>query len=302
MQLAAFDHRPDICDLLLDCGIKPQIALTSPSPLTLAMASTGNSFINRLATYRCLIDGSDMTVGVIQSDFYGHLHKDPDQDAVDETNYLWFKSIELLVGDDLRQVQKVIVRRIWHRLAYMVYHSHHDQIRLHEIPMDIDALRKLQSGYCQIFEVIFEHPKANAISSYTIGACYLEWLVKMGLDPETCVANEMAYSEGEEWSDVKRVLFEGSKEQGWVLGFEWTFECAAPGYTLVSEYTTLLVDNWLPNNEWPEVGKKVYWHHLENKDLSDSRFNRRMAAKERKKRARLGHKSVMRRMPGSWVS
>ncbi|CAN9479012.1 unnamed protein product [Alternaria alternata] len=96
----------------------------------------------------------------------------------------------------------------------------------------------------------------------------------------------------------KRIVFERNWEHKWVLGFEWVFDHEAPGYLLFSEYTVIVVETISYHNEWPFC---EWVHETERKrDDRSAHFSRRMAAKERKERARLGQKQPRSRMPGAW--
>ncbi|CAN9200799.1 unnamed protein product [Alternaria alternata] len=143
------------------------------------------------------------------------------------------------------------------------------------------------------------HPFMREVNGcYIAGARFLDWLVSLGLDPELCVASELADSVKISGHFDKRIVFERNWEHKWVLGFEWVFDHEAPGYLLFSEYTVIVVETISYHNEWPFC---EWVHETERKrDDRSAHFSRRMAAKERKERARLGQKQPRSRMPGAW--
>jgi hypothetical protein len=215
----------------------------------------------------------------------------------DEAQWVWQKIPELHTGEDLRSIQRMIIRDFWSGLVNANNQSSHGA-RLPDISMDEDILSEIQYGRCQILEAMFLLC-SDSMFSYIVGTRFLDWLVSLDLDPELCVASELANLEkSSKTLNYKRIVFERDWEQKWILGFEWVFDHKAPGYTLVSEYTAMIFERDWDGQKWPfcERDYKSDWRLK----VCSALFNRRMAAKERKDRARLGQKQPRSRMPGAW--
>ncbi|CAN9210281.1 unnamed protein product [Alternaria alternata] len=218
----------------------------------------------------------------------------------DEAQWLWLKSSELLAGDDLRNNQQIIIRRFWGSITN-THIATIDKGSFPEISLNRDILSDIQYGRCKIFRELF-YLCEESMFSYIAGDWVLAWLIDLDLDPELCVASEKAYIERSQLISPKRIVFERNREQKWILGFEWGFDHRAPGYSLLSEYTAIVVEqgyrpwNW----SWPFEEYHVGIADKFESDVGRARFNHRMAAKERKERARLGQKQPRSRMPGAW--
>ncbi|RYN62756.1 hypothetical protein AA0118_g5033 [Alternaria tenuissima] len=161
--------------------------------------------------------------------------------------------------------------------------------------MDEDILSDIQYGRCEILRDVLPW-WWDMQSSYILGTRFVDWLVSLDLDSELCVDSERAYLEGSPESGNKRIVLERNWEQKWVLGFEWVFDHQIPGYSLLSEYTVLVVEDTWGRTEWPVYGSG-YWSAP---GTPSAQFKRRMAVKERKERARLGRKQPRSRIPGAW--
>jgi hypothetical protein len=273
--------------------------------MALTSYSSRSPFANAIDTYRCFLDDVDVVGEFNRTDgFYSVLGYSTF--TADEAQWLWQKNLELSVGEDLRSNQRVMIRRLWSIIGFTDYGLHRE-LQFPIMPMDKDILSDIQYGRCEIFGVLFSGCQ-TAMRSYILGAWFLQWLTSLQLDPEICVASELANLG--RWLSFanKRVVFERNWDQNWILGLEWVLDHEAPGYSLLFEYPTLTIEaDWTPSwtfgwpPDWPLAEwKYVYAQHLENWGCRISRFNRRTAAKERKERARLGQKQPRSRMPGTW--
>jgi hypothetical protein len=285
-----------MCRLLLGYGVKPELTLTNESPISLAMTDQfwRGSPAEKIDTYRCFLDEADLVDEFIRAD--SGIYASTFGFTIDEAQWLWRKNSELLVGDDLRTNQRMIIRRFWCSIANATHFSNREY-QFPNIAMDIYILSDIQHGYCQILPALMTFCR-EVTFSYILGAWFLDWLVALGLEPELCVAHERAQFERSRPISNQRIVFERNWDQKWVLGFEWVLDRQAPGYTLISEYTTLIVE--ARASGWPFAE----WKGWSTRSMNVGRlcFNRRMAAKERKERARLGQKQprIRRRMPGAW--
>lgn len=264
--------------------------------MALTSYSSRTSPANAIDTYRCFLDDDDLVDELKRSDGYNLGNDRSSSFTADEAQWLWQKSSELSVGEDLRSNQRVIIRRFWSIIASTDY-GLHLKLQLPIVQMDKDILSDIQHGSCQILRDIF-WICLDVMDSYILGAWFLQWLTSLHLDPEICVASELANLEKCIRFDNKRIVFERDWEQKWILGFERVFDHEAPGYSLLSEYPTLVVESYWRNNEWPFY-EWVYEAERQWDDRS-AHFSRRMVAKERKECARLGQKRPRSRMPGTW--
>jgi hypothetical protein len=278
--------------------VKPEVTSYSHSPLSMALISYSSrtSSANAIDTYRCFLDDDDLVDEFKRSDGY-YVVNSRSSFTADEAQWLWQKSSELSVGEDLRSNQRSITRRFWSIIANIDYRLHLE-LQFPIVQMDKGILNDIQYGRCHILQDLFWICD-DVMHCYVLGAWFLHWLTSLHLDPELCVAHELAnLNQSTSLLDNKRIVFERDWEQKWILGFEWVFDHKAPGYLLSSEYTVIVVERFLYSGQWPfcERDGKTYrkWG-----DRS-AHFSRRMAAKERKERARLGQKQPRSRMPGTW--
>lgn len=283
--------------------MKPELTIYDESPLSavLSISSYETLSTNKIEVYRCLFEGADLADEFKRSD--SHHRSLRSAISMVEAQWLWGKNLELLVGEHLRNNQRMIIRRFWSGVANqrsqspIRFSSRHD-IQLPNFVMNRDTLNDIQYGRCQILEAMFL-PYSDSMFSYIVGTRFLDWLISLDLDPELYVDNERAHLEGSRHSypHPKRIVFERNWKQKWILGFEWVLDYQAPGYSLLSEYPTLTFECSGPYY-WPFAG----WDSTKNWDavVCSALFNRRMAAKERKERARLGQKQPRSRMPGAW--
>jgi hypothetical protein len=262
--------------------------------MALTSYTSRSPFANAIDTYRCFLDDVDVVGEFNRTDGRCSVHGHSTFTA-DEAQWLWQKNLELSVGEDLRSNQRVMIRRFWSILAFTDYGLHRE-LQFPIMPMDKDMLSDIQYGRCQILRHLF-WPSDDVMHSYILGAWFLQWLTSLHLDPEICVASELA--DLEKWISLgeRRIVFERDWEQKWILGFEWVFDHEAPGYSLVSQYTNLVIEDY-----WRTIWPFHESWHARNRKWSDrsAHFSRGMAAKERKERARLGQKQPRSRMPGAW--
>lgn len=287
-----------MCRCLIGYGVKPELSVYNSSPLTMAMAwhttLRSSSADDRIDTYRCFFDDIDLV------DEFNRLYAFRSMPCFftnfDELHWLWQKNLELLVGEDLRSNQRIMIHHIWVS-PDIQYNFTNYGLHLPDIPMHRDIPSDIQYGRCHILKDMFSACR-GALTSYVLGARFLDWLVSLDLNPELFVTSENTDLVDSSFCPTKRIVFERDWEQKWVLGFEWVFDHQAPGYSLISEYTALAVEQdlgWLYWN-WPFSEN----YKLESDAARTARFNRRMAAKERKERARSGKKQPRSRMPGAW--
>jgi hypothetical protein len=260
--------------------------------MALTSYSSRSPFANAIDTYRCFLDDVDV-VGEFNRTDGSYSVLGYSTFTADEAQWLWQKNLELSVGEDLRSNQRVMIRRFWSIIGFTDYGLHRE-LQFPILPMDGDILSDIQYGRCGIFEKLFSGFR-TVMESYIVGAWFLDWLASLDLDPRLCVAHEEVHFMS--FRSDKRIVFEPNGEQKWILGFEWVLDHEASGYSLVSQYTNLVVEYYWRTG-WP-FHERGYDSDRKKGDRS-ARFSRRMAAKERKERARFGQKQRRSRMPGAW--
>jgi hypothetical protein len=125
--------------------------------------------------------------------------------------------------------------------------------------------------------------------------------VRLGIDVAACVETHLAGL----WEDgvdalARNCMFEQLEYGTWILEWVWIQDKSASGYLLASEHSALGAD--------VETRRAFYWPFLVGKDQTYRRskknsqwhFDRLMANKARKERARTGQKRTKSRMPGTY--
>lgn len=297
--MAAIEQRPDLCRLLLEYGVKPEPTSDNRSPLFELMAYpvSWSDAVKKTDIYRCFLDDVDLFDELNRAT--SHHSRPVPLLSASEVQLLWGKNLELVVSDEIRSNQRIIIRRFWTGAANTMLSN--PELQFPDVSMSEDILNDIQYGHCHILRDLFRWCD-KVMFSYVVGGWLLAWLIDLGLDLELFMASERANFKWSGYVYDREIIFKRDREQKWFLGFEWVFDHQAPGYTLVSEYTALAVEQdpgWSFWN-WPfsESYQKLL-PRLES-DARAARFNRRMAAKERKERARSGKKQPRSRMPGAW--
>ena len=174
-----------------------------------------------------------------------------------------------------------------------------------KLDLSVDLLDEIQSGRCGLMLTACAEHCLSEYRSFEVGAMLIDWFSQLGIDVESCLANELKlWPEG--WGSNtyaglpgQKIVFEGSGDQDWILGFEWILDAQAPAYLLISQYRAIAMDQWRQYDYWPFE----YHHHFSHRKyvLQASRFERRTASKARKERARTGQKRPKSKMPGTWT-
>jgi hypothetical protein len=261
--------------------------------MALTSYSSRSPFANAIDTYRCFLDDEDVVDEFNRTDRNYLLIGSYSSFRANEAHWLWQKNLDLSVGEDLRSNQRMMIRRFWSIFILTDYRLHRE-LQFPVVRMDKDILSDIQYGRCRIFEFLFSRCE-TVMESYIVGAWFLDWLASLDLDPKLCVAHEEVQFMS--FRRHKRIVFERNRDQRWILGLEWDFDHEAPGYSLVSQYTNLVVE-YYQRPRWPFHEQRYDSNRLRGERRA--RFSRRMAAKERKERARLGQKQPRSRMPGAW--
>jgi hypothetical protein len=147
-----------------------------------------------------------------------------------------------------------------------------------------------------------------SIDSAFLGTNILNLLSGLGLDAETCITKELEgglFLDPSLHSPGRKIIFEDSEAQGRKLRWEWVFDSHAPGYHVVYEFRALAADSYVSDesSQWPFFEIDNCWsdhRYQEIKRKKATRFERCIATKARKERARKGQKRHRSSIPGAW--
>ncbi|OAL42950.1 hypothetical protein IQ07DRAFT_650572 [Pyrenochaeta sp. DS3sAY3a] len=169
----------------------------------------------------------------------------------------------------------------------------------------------IETGKADLLSVIFDSQGEflSVSNSFERGAMLLELFQDLGVDAHTCITSEISNMDSgmvrRPWGSFGgevEIIFEQNEEGTWGLGWNWTFERYGDEVKgLLTEWKVLMMT--FSRMEWPflETGRWFYNERDEPDKHQEARFQRRVANKARKERARAGLKRPRSRMPGSWV-
>ena len=228
-----------------------------------------------------------------------------------ETLWLWHQSQEFLSGQQLFDFQVILVRAILKDIVQ-------GRLRDREIIFQTCAkliqkehLIEIESGRFELLRSLWgDYPYGiTPLDSHNEGSLLISLLLYLGIDAQSCIVREIQTLEDgiltpyTRLSADKKIFFEQSQEGDWSLWWEWEYtrhESETTWYTVLSQYEAIVTTFGLLC--WPFAEQKYL--SINNKMLekhkSDSRFQRRMAAKARKERVRTGKQQLRSKMPGSW--
>lgn len=322
--MAALVHRDDICRLLVQYGVKPDLSLHTTSPLYLAFANGRESDQNQqINMSRFLLHQCDLTDDI----------EDPESPLVriqflatleDESlKWLWHNISAVFEHNDVVRIRchllQAFVCGITRATSSTQEHAKIDQVV--EL-MDFELLQRYLKGEFSLLRPLFANDQdLSSIDSQRYGRIFLDLLKRLRLDMNDCVGGESELLRTRPWSYVgvwrdRNIVSEDQGDDNRLLSWVWDLDPSAPGHTLVSEHMSLGPDSgWhrpLWSRDWHySFEHRVSWPFSESDARFDrhghylggthweSRFNRREANKARKERARTGQKRS-RRMPGAW--
>lgn len=312
-------HRPAVCQLLIDAGMKPDLSTChQESPIE---AASWKHFASEyvvvpgelIDTLRLFLEYTHECDALIPS--MGRLAEHAHKLGLDVLQWLWNNCEPLLDQEDVLTAQTSIVEGCW--LGYKQLQEKGIHQDLLAMVMDQNFREHMQSCALQLLDCSIGACQSST-RSYDIGAAYLDWLLSLGIDVEDYIGKALEQMPhgmpATYFHPARKVIFKKDSNQDWVLGFEWAFDSELAGYMLVSEYSGLLVD-WMGPTEQDDI---ILYGTMEDRmslNLSHSdmtrqnaqrqaqrhaRFERRIADKAKKERARLGQKQSKSKMPGGW--
>lgn len=227
---------------------------------------------------------------------------------MDVTEWLWNYAALAFYGADLAYLRAKLAQECVETYRPDDDSHNHAVNQLLIRLMDDELLNMYLSGKFSLLPngSCFEH---MSIDSQCRGAAFIDLLSGLGLDIAACLNMETHHHlRGATWDEVcrnggARMVYEQLSERDWILRWSWEYDINAPGHHVVSEFSALCHEVFT-SYRWPfrEEGRlfdsKEQWDREERKRVV--RFDRRMAAKARKERARNGEKLPRSRMPGAW--
>ena len=292
--------------------MKPDTTIYGTTELQLASYSRrASEYGDQIATLRCFLNDDSPFTENNWGGYWIEFLAERSENGADQ--WLLQQSARLLPLEDLIKVQRRFIQGQWMLLSWQVLAKPEMCFLRHPYSLlTKEFMEMVDLGQFRILDRIFFYCYYVS-DSFIIGDIFIQWLIASSVDVEECMKLFMGHGIVDELRNIyRKVVFEPDGEQGWRLGFEWTFDPEAPGYQLVSEYQALrgcenlyyLIDSIhqeeVSNQSWP-----FSWIPFDKprsvEDLENARFTRRLVDKARKERARSGEKVSRSRMPGTYV-
>lgn len=319
LQVAALHHRSDICRLLGQIGLKADADFAGWTPTDDAVVGRSlhadddikvRSTLKSLAQDSYLIDGTD------RYDIFGFLfHLSPENMV-----WCWKHRADILYYEDTSVLASMFVEALLSHLSRRETMTSACQ-SLKEF-FSVELRHLLESGSIRVFNYIFDSMEwrggvtdSRSFESFEIGEAFIRTIADVGVDVNGFIETEKAKlptrrldpnpSPFHETSGERSLVAEHIPHRGWKLGWKWQFDKSQPGYLLVTELTSLVVEP----GPWT-LAEFPFCRRYNRSGLEEARhwkarnlrFERRTAAKARKERARVGLKQPRGKMPGSWIS
>jgi hypothetical protein len=264
-------------------------------------------------TFRLLIDYGDGFEDLVDEGRSIHdIYLNHSRYSFEANNWLWHYAANVLCDPDLLRLRLLLLSNHVARYEFHDSSKEDEALTIRIIALIDDEIKAVWSQEkFTLLKSLFRYCNSS-LDSQRLGGIYLDLLLRLGFDVEACMAKELkCLSESlanplcpfSIW-DKQKIVFERLDGHGWVLRWEWILDPCEPGYLLVSEHVRLGPDiSEYDVNEWP-FSTKLPWYQeekiLEQTLKTKTRFERRMATKARKERARTGKKQPRSRMPGAY--
>jgi hypothetical protein len=305
-QIAAIHSRVDVCRLLVQYGLRPSLNQFQLSPLCYSLASSRSLYqSDRIDTARLFLldceqvdDFENEEIMRVYSTYYFY--------SLDLPEWLWKNSVIVLNEGELLRFRYMLLQNLvqGYRTQHNFLDTDIDQITERIVKfMNTDMIKHYLQGDFGLLNVLWWG--FSSLDSQRVGGAFIDLLKRLGVDVEACINMELESLPGNllnddrPWYMHQKIVFEPLADRDWLLKWVWVFDPCEPGHLLVSEHIGLGPDTW-DSSEWPFCGFSWDKENDDKIDKSNTRFNRRMAIKARKERARTGQKRAKSRMPGAW--
>lgn len=302
-------RKPDVCRLLLEHGLRPQVTSGRSSQLFLCFEgiTVRHSTSNSIDTLRLLLADAQIDEDFIFTFEFGRGSHYPDLDALE---WLWFNATLAFHGPTLVAFREKIAQAVMYSYGALDYEWDEEVNMMLVRLMDAEMIELYRAGSFMLLPAAFRGTLQSVDSSHR-GNAFLRLLVKLKVDVKACIQQEIAnLPDGklDVWRQHPkvphnyeyRVAFKELEGGHLVLGLERVYDISLPGYHVVSQFEALAADSE-PYTHWPFIDQDTYWVFENKSHQHNIRFNRRLATNARKERARTGQKQPRSRMPGAWI-
>jgi hypothetical protein len=311
LQVAAEHQRADLCRLLTQHGLKPDLDIDRVSPFAtcLLFGHTLSSRADEAETVRLLLQSCDQVDQFDEDSFWFSPRYGWVNITLETIEWSWFNAALYIDDDELGNLRVSLLRGIFSQCATTFSEGseidHYTEIII-RLMGDDNTSQYYLDGSFGFLDTLFG-PAFWSLDSQALGAFYLNLLERLNLDVRACMARELDFLSGgvlksRSWVGERKAVFEPLDHGRWLLGWIWVLDDSAPGYLLVSEHIGLGPDEygaWY----WPFFEDPLYFWSQESRDRwakVEARSARRLVNKARKERARTGQKRLRSRIPGTW--
>jgi hypothetical protein len=311
VQLAAQYRRADLCLLLTQHGLRPDLQYGKVSPLAtcLLFGNSSSPRSDEVETVRLLLQSCDQVDQFDEDSRYFNRRFGLVYITLETMEWIWFNAAVYIDNDELGNLRVSLLRGIFRDCATTFMNDPeigHYTETIVRLMGDDNTSQYYLDGSFGFLDTLFG-PAFWSLDSQALGAFYLNLLERLNLDVRACMARELDFLSGgvlksRSWVGERKAVFEPLDHGRWLLGWVWVLDDSAPGYLLVSEHIGLGPDEYGalywpffedPLGIWPQESRGR-WAKVE------ARSTRRLANKARKERARTGQKQPRSRMPGTW--
>jgi hypothetical protein len=305
VQVAAKYYRADLCRLLTQHGLRPDldIFLTSPFATCLTSRYNTSSRADEVETVRLLLQSCDQVDQFDEDSFWWI------EITLETIEWIWFNAALYIDDDELANIRVSLLSGIFQQCvtaSFYGFEIDHYTETIVRLIGDAHMSEYYLGGNFGFLNTLFAQV-SSSFDSQVHGTFYLDLLERLNMNVEACMARQFDFLPDGVLGFFSRaierkVVFEPLDHGGWLLGWIWVFDDSAPGYLLVSEHIGLGPDNYTAYG-WPFFQHPLYFWSQEGRDRwakVEARSTRRLANKARKERARTGQKQPRSRMPGAW--
>jgi hypothetical protein len=264
-------------------------------------------------TFRLLIDYGDGFEYLLDERRFIHDTYPVSLDfEIEACSWLWHYAATVLCDPDLLRLRMLLLGTYVAQYRFDKSSKEDEELTINILALVDEEIKAAWSqGKFTLIKNFLRHCNSS-LDSQRLGGIYLDLLLRLGLDVEACVAKELEYLSESlanplcpffSWKQQK-IVFERLDGHDWCLRWEWILDPREPGYLVVSEHTGLGPDiAEYHADQWPFYDGLPLWEEqeiLDKRRKTRPRFERRMATKARKERARTGQKKTRSRMPGAY--
>jgi hypothetical protein len=311
VQVAASYCRADLCHLLTQHGLRPDLQYGKISPLTtcLIVGHSPSSRADEAETVRLLLQSCDQVDQFDEDSFWFSPRYGWVNITLETIEWSWFNAALYIDDDELGNLRVSLLRGIFSQCATTFSEGseidHYTEIIIRL--MDGTHMSEYYlGGNFRFLDTLFIQ-KRSSLDSQALGAFYLNLLERLNMDVGACMARQLDVLPGgvleyRSFAGERKVVFEPLDHGRWLLRWIWVLDGSAPGHCLVSEHIGLGPDIYWAE-DWPFFEDPLGSWSQKSRGRwakAEARSTRRLANKARKERARTGQKQPRSRMPGTW--